>query len=234
MERAGDGMMAGADARTLWGQEAVAYAAASSNLIFLDLELTAGFYDFDQSPRVLEAAVIVTDKHLREKGRGHWVIGDFSRQELAELGDFHQVHFCDAQPGGPFPPVAGAERRGNGLFADVLRSTLTKSQVEEEMLELVRQHCPPSACPLVGYSVQCDREVLKTEMPRLYRYVSHQIVDVSSFFKLARLWVPERLMPWEDRPSRYNHRALNDAEDSVEALRWIQEHFFQSPGAPAA
>mmetsp|Transcript_75072 Transcript_75072/g.188977 ORF Transcript_75072/g.188977 Transcript_75072/m.188977 type:complete len:402 (+) Transcript_75072:395-1600(+) len=203
-----------------------------SNLIFLDLELTAGFYEFEEKPIILEAAVIVTDKDLNEKGRGHWVIGGLTKSDLEGLGDFHQAHFRDAKPGGMFPPLANTsgspEGGGNGLFKDVLASTRTKEEVEDAMLSLIQQHCPPGLCPLVGYSVQCDREVLKDEMPRLYRYVSHRIIDVSSFFQMARMWLPEKLRTWDQRTSYYRHRALDDVKESIEALRWARKNIFQS------
>ncbi|CAK0841609.1 unnamed protein product [Prorocentrum cordatum] len=200
-----------------------------SNLIFMDLELTAGFYDFHRKPKILECAVLITDKDLKELGRGCWVVGGFSKEELLDLGEFHQIHFRDKLPGGPFPGRPGSLITGNGLFSDVLNSSTTMEEVEEAALSLIRRHCPdPGACPLVGYSVQCDREVLKVEMPQVYRHLSHRIIDVSSFFQMARLWVPERLRLWEGRDSQYNHRALNDVEDSVEALRFARQHLFQN------
>lgn len=197
-----------------------------TNLIFIDLELTAGFYEFDQKPSILEAAVIVTDKNLSELQRGHWVLGGFSRQELESLGEFHKANFRDAGPGGMFPPLNGY--KGNGLFADVMASSLTKDQVEEEMLELIQRSCPVGECPLVGYSVQCDREVIKDELPRFYRHVSHQIVDVSGFFTVTRMWLPEKLQQWDRRSSSYNHRAVQDAEDAIEALRWVRRELVGS------
>jgi oligoribonuclease len=191
-----------------------------TNLIFIDLELTAGFYEFDQKPSILEAAVIVTDKNLSELERGHWVLGGFTCQELESLGEFHKANFRDAGPGGMFPPLNGY--KGNGLFADVIASSLTKEEVEEEMLELIQRSCPEGECPLVGYSVQCDREVIKDELPQFYRHVSHQIVDVSGFFTVTRMWLPEKLQQWDRRSSTYNHRAVQDAEDAIEALRWVR------------
>jgi len=199
--------------------------ARCGNLVFLDLELTAGFYDFDTNPQILEAALIVTDKDLNEIERGHWVLGGFEQEDLERLGEFHKANFRDSVPGGKFPPM-NAYSSGNGLFSDVLRSTLSKQQAEEEMLQLISRHCPAGECPLVGYSVQCDREVLKEEMPRIYRHVSHQILDVSSFFSMARMWIPEKLSSWDRRASNYNHRAVADVEDAILALRWIQKSFF--------
>jgi len=201
------------------------------NLIFLDLELTAGFYEFDEKPVILESAVIITDKDLNEKARGQWVVGGFKQEELDSLSEFHQVHFRDANPGGSFPPRVDS-RGGNGLFTDVMSSQLTTPEVEASMLALIQRHCRQGSCPLVGYSVQCDREVLKEEMPRLYRYVSHRIVDVSSIFHMARLWLPEKTRI-RDASTAYRHRALNDVEDSLDALRWARKHLFQQRRQPA-
>mmetsp|Transcript_35145 Transcript_35145/g.89367 ORF Transcript_35145/g.89367 Transcript_35145/m.89367 type:complete len:343 (-) Transcript_35145:62-1090(-) len=200
------------------------------NLIFLDLELTRGFYDRDQGPaKILEAAIVVVGKDLSEKGRGQWVVGGYSKEELLALGDFHQQHFRDAAPGGQFPPLEDAEGGGNGLFTDIAQSDKTLEQVEEAMLALVRKHCPEGACPLVGYSVQCDREVLMLQMPKFYSFLSHQIVDISSFLRMGKTWLPEKMKLREKRESKYNHRALNDVEDSIETLAWVRDNLFQSP-----
>ena len=65
-------------------------AETAQNIIWLDLELTSGFYD-DARACILEAAVIITDKELNELGRGHWVINGFSAEDLLALTDFHQA-----------------------------------------------------------------------------------------------------------------------------------------------
>eukprot|EP00439_Symbiodinium_sp_Y106_P049905 s2513_g6.t1 len=202
-----------------------------TNLIFIDLETTSGFYDFEEMPQILEVAIIITDRHLNELDRGHWVVGGFSRKELESLGEFHKANFRDSEPGGNFPPLMGYGG-GNGLFSDILASVLSTEQVENQIMQIVVQHCPPGECPLVGYSVQCDREVIKDKMPRLYRHLSHQIVDVSSFFIVSRLWLPEHWQYWDRRSETYNHRAVNDVEDAIEALRWVREKFFSESLLP--
>lgn len=211
-----------ADAK--WKEERDKY----QNLIFLDLEMTSGFYDRDKNgaPKILEAAIVVTDKNLSEKGRGQWVVGGYSKEQLKALGEFHQEHFSDAKPGGDFPPLE--DKPGNGLFADLLKSSMSLKGVEDAMLALVRKHCPEHGCPLVGYSVQCDREVLMLEMPRFYAYLNHQIVDLSSFLRMGGIWLPEKMKARQGRQSNYNHRALNDVEDSIQSLAWIRENLFQS------
>ena len=40
--------------------------------------------------------------------------------------------------------------------------------------------------------MQCDREVLRERMPRVYRFLNHQILDVSSFLGVLSRWLPEK------------------------------------------
>ena len=68
-------------------------AQSMLNIVFLDLELTHGFYDADEwrGSKILELAVVITDKDLKELGRGHWVVAGFSADELNGLALFHQA-----------------------------------------------------------------------------------------------------------------------------------------------
>jgi len=197
----------------------------SGNLIFIDLEFTSGFYEFRQRAKILEAAIVITDADMNELASGSWVVSGFRTDELLGLAQFHQTHFCDAEDGGKFPPSEGAEA-GNGLFSDVMSSQTSKRDVEQLMLNLVKQHCARNKCPIVGYSVQCDREVLQREMPNFYRFLSHQIIDISSIFQVASLWAPDKMSLRAGRKSEYNHRAMNDVRDSIESMRWIRDTLF--------
>lgn len=205
------------------------FVTSYQNIIWLDLELTAGHYDAEDG-RILEVAVIVTDKDLNELDRGQWVIGGFSEEELNALKDFHQQHFRDAEDGGRFPPRPGCP--GNGLFSAIVTSTVTLPQAQQELLLLLKKHCPEQSCPLGGNSIQCDREVLKTEMPDVYKYVSHQIIDVSSFAGIASRWLPNMLEQWREdsrQNANYNHRAMNDVEASIQSMRWIRSNMLAQP-----
>ena len=44
-------------------------AESKSNIIFLDVEMTSGFYDVGERARILEIAIIITDKDLNELAR---------------------------------------------------------------------------------------------------------------------------------------------------------------------
>eukprot|EP00392_Amoebophrya_sp_AT5.2_P000110 g110.t1 len=256
--------------------------ASYGNLIFLDLEMSCGFYDWanrveseaNTPPRILEIAVVITDKDLNEKGRGTWPVGGFSKQYLEKLGDFHQKNFRDRvnEDGTPtacakslFPPLkkkrtaapdatGGAANdgevaetvaevepkqeyfRGNGLFSDMMDPDLAKplQTVESEVLALLKQHCPPNACPLAGASVGCDRELLKTEMPQVYAYLSHRVVDTSTVIAgMMDPWCDPALDLRDDwkkhqteHGGNYNHRALNDCESAILTMKWLRKTFF--------
>jgi oligoribonuclease (3'-5' exoribonuclease) len=200
-------------------------ASSMSNIIWIDCEFTAGFYD-NAAARLLEVAVIITDKNLKELGRGQWVLGGFTRHELLALPPFHQAHFCDTTPGGPFPPPGGVTY-GNGLFSDVLKSNLTREQVSAEIMKLLNIHCVPRSSPIGGNSVQCDREVLRAELPEVVRFINHRIVDVSTFIGMAERWNPEAVEAFkadQAAMANYNHRAMNDVEASIRGMQWIRDH----------
>lgn len=205
-------------------------AASMHNIVFMDLELTAGHYDADPA-RVLELAAIITDKELTELGRGQWTIGGFSKEDLESLKEFHQKTFRDAEVGGLFPPLSGSP--GNGLFSSVLSSTTTKEQAQNELMGLLRKHCVEKACPIAGNSIQCDREVLKEEMPGVYAFFNHRIIDVSTFTGVMERWLPGSLEAWkksQETESNYNHRAMNDVESSIQTMRWVRQHLLvQTP-----
>jgi len=213
-------------------------AQSMLNIVFLDLELTHGFYDTDEwrGSKILELAVVITDKDLKELGRGHWVVAGFSADELNGLALFHQKTFRDAEPGGTFPPLPDAP--GNGLFTDVLGSATPKEQVAQQLLALLSKHCVEKACPIAGFSIQCDREVLQREMPEIYAFLNHRIIDVSSFTGMMERWLPDALAAWkEDQgqgPSNYNHRAMNDVEASIETMHWVRRNLLVQPAAAEA
>jgi len=247
-------------------------AEARENIIFLDLELTKGFYDLGLSQnrgadkqsenvqRILEIAIIVTNKNLEELGRKAWVIGGFSKASLDELPDFHQNNFRDpesAGDAGQFPrrkrrrvegagapqaaPQEGGEDLtpyGNGLFADMLDEAKTKPLplVEREVLKFLNEHCVERASVLAGNSIQCDREVLRFEMPAVYEYLHHQILDVSSLLGAAARWAPRAYAAWKsamasNKAVSYNHRAMNDCESSVASMQWIRGNLLAQPEA---
>lgn len=211
-----------------------AFVNSYQHIIWLDLELTHGHYEGVQggahsgeAPQILEVAVVVTDKDLTELGRGQWVIGGYTKEQLEALPPFHQQHFRDKNPGGQFPPLEDSP--GNGLFSDILASQQTVEAAEGEIVKLIAAHCPEQACPIAGNSIQCDREVLKVRMPKVYAFLSHQILDVSTVLGLMNRWLPGKNPEYkadQEAHASYDHRAMHDTESSIQSFRWARANLF--------
>jgi len=178
------------------------------NLVWLDLELTNLPVDGETSDAILECAVIVTDKDLNELESCSWVV-HHEEKELQSLSKWHQDNFKAVSEG------------GNGLFDAVLTSTTNKEAMEEELLALLKTHCPKGLCRLAGQSVHCDREVLLKAMPSVYAWCSHQVIDVSTLNSLVGMWLPN-IAATVPPATSYNHRAENDIKSSIAMLKWLR------------
>ncbi|CAF3940248.1 unnamed protein product [Adineta steineri] len=178
----------------------------STNIVWVDLEMTS-----IDDPEILECAVIITDKDLNELAQGNWVI-HFDQSVLTTLGQWHQDTFADR------------DKKGNGLFADVLKSKLTKEEVEEKLLTLIQQYCPAQKCPLAGSSIHIDKHVLQLQMPKVHSYLHYRIIDVSSFQGIMRRWAPWMENKIKDQLAKkgqddVNHRAMDDIKWSISFMR---------------
>ncbi|CAF0910802.1 unnamed protein product, partial [Didymodactylos carnosus] len=170
-------------------------------------------------PHILECAIIITDKDLNELERGNWII-HYEQDELDKLSEWHQKAFTARDKG------------GNGLFEDLVKSGTQKEQMEEEILELLKRHCPRKGCPLAGSSIHCDREVIKLRMPQVYEYMHYRIIDVSSFMGVMGRWSSEKMVELEKELEMKTksldgklHRAMHDVQRSIEILKLFRPLF---------
>lgn len=148
---------------------------------------------------------------------GNWVI-HFDKSVLDGLGQWHQDTFKDEKDG------------GNNLFADCIKSKWTREQVEDELLALIKRHCPEKMCSLAGSSIHIDKRVLEQEMPKVHSYIHYRIIDVSSFQAIMRRWTP-----WMEKkikaqlarkgPVNVHHRAMDDIEWSISFMRELRTVF---------
>jgi len=171
-------------------------------IVWLDLEMFSL-----KDPRVLECAVILTTcNELKEIARKNWVIKT-TQEEINEhvLGgagaDFHTTHSME-----------------NGLIQACLKSTTTRDAWKSELLDFLSSHCQHKP-RLAGFSVHVDREVLRTQAPSVYDFLSHRVIDVSTLDILQ--W---GLPPLENAARSYagsfgNHRAMSDNEAAIAKLK---------------
>lgn len=156
--------------------------------------------------------MITTEKFI-ELERKEWCVKT-SRFELEELSVWHQLHFKSVREG------------GNGLFDDVLSErSLPLYEVTEEVM--ISQHCERGKCKLAGFSVHCDREVLYRQMRVVYNNMSHQILDVSTFFNAAKIWGSLTALQGQPMGSEGTmHSAMSDVLHSLEVLKFLTDQFF--------
>ena len=59
------------------------------------------------------------------------------------------------------------------------------------------------------------------EIPELYNYMSHQIIDVSTIMNLSGKWKPDVLVGKPDQQGG-SHRAMSDVVHSIETLKYFK------------
>jgi len=135
----------------------------NDRIVWLDLEMFSL-----KDPRVLECAVVLTTcNELKEVARKNWSIQTTQKEiDTHVLGgaaaSFHRTHSID-----------------NGLIDACLESTTTRDVWQEALLNFLQSHCQRRP-RLAGFSVHADREVLRTQAPMVFDFLSHQIIDVTS------------------------------------------------------
>ncbi|KAJ3375330.1 Oligoribonuclease, mitochondrial [Allomyces arbusculus] len=113
----------------------------------------------------------------------------------------------------------------SGLTAAVTASTISMADAEARVLDFIQHYVPDKGVGvLAGNSVHADKQFLQKDMPRIVDHLSYRIVDVSTIKELASRWYPAK---FQERPAKsLAHRALGDIRESIEELRWYQQHLF--------
>ncbi|HSC89144.1 MAG TPA: oligoribonuclease [Polyangiaceae bacterium] len=165
-----------------------------SNLVWIDLEMTG----LDPSHDViLQAALIVTDKHLNPLES---FVTDIWQPQAA----------LDAMV--PFVREMHAK---TGLLGRVASCRTEVRRAEQQLLERISGWCPyrPVLC---GNTIHSDRKFLDAYMPALAGYLHYRMVDVSSLKVLAGLWLPSTQL--YAKPEGGQHDALFDIQQSIAEL----------------
>ena len=174
---------------------------SDQNLIWLDCEMTGLDLGDDL---LIEVAALVTDSELNVLGDGVDVVIGATAEQLERM-----------------PPVVKDMHASSGLTQEVLASTVTLRDAEEQVLAYVREWVPEARkAPLCGNSIGTDRGFLTRDMAELDAHLHYRMVDVSSIKELARRWYPR---VYFNAPKKGGgHRALADILESVQELRYYR------------
>jgi oligoribonuclease len=167
------------------------------------------------SDLLIEVAALVTDADLNVLGEGIDVVIGASADELARM-----------------PDVVRDMHATSGLTDEVLQSTTTVQQAEQQVLEFLRQHVEAGKAPLCGNSIATDRGFLARDMKELDSFLHYRMVDVSSVKELARRWYPRAYFASPKKAG--GHRALADILESVKELRYYRSTVFVPDPGPTS
>jgi len=173
----------------------------SDRLVWIDCEMTG--LDLGED-LLIEVAALVTDSELNVLGGGVDVVIGATAEQLERM-----------------PAVVRDMHASSGLTEEVLASTTTVRDAEEQVLAYVREWVPEvRKAPLCGNSIGTDRGFLTRDMAELDAHLHYRMVDVSSIKELARRWYPR---VYFNAPTKGGgHRALADILESVQELRYYR------------
>ena len=168
------------------------------------------------SDLLIEVAALVTDSELNVLGEGVDVVIGATAEQLERM-----------------PDVVREMHASSGLTDEVLASTVTLQQAQEQVLAHVRQWAPERGkAPLCGNSIATDRGFLARDMPELDDWLHYRMVDVSSVKELARRWYPRAYFNAPQKGG--GHRALADILESVQELRYYRAAVFVPQPGPTS
>ena len=169
-----------------------------THLVWVDLEMTG----LDTSVhRIVEVAVIITDFEFNELASYEAVISQ-SDEVLSASNEFSMF-----------------AHEKSGLYEAVRKSTITESQAEQAVIDLITPLVPEGAVFLAGNSIRSDRSFIDTYWKSLSKLLHHRMLDVSSF---KIWWLGSGNAEYQKCES---HRALDDIRESMAELKFYLEEF---------
>jgi oligoribonuclease len=178
-------------------------ASASSNLIWIDLEMTGLNTATDH---IIEIATIVTDQHLNEIAEGPVIAIRQSELTMSSMDEWNT-----------------RQHGASGLTARALASKVSVAEAEEETLCFLQRFVEKGMSPMCGNSICQDRRFLARQMPVLEAFFHYRNLDVSSVKILAERWAPAVAAAFRKESS---HRALSDIRDSIAELAHYRSMLF--------
>lgn len=173
------------------------------NLIWVDMEMTGLEPETD---RILEIAMIVTDKELNVLAEGPVIAVHQSDEVLAAMDEWNTRTHGES-----------------GLVARVRASDYDEAQAVEECLAFMKEWVPEQQTPMCGNSIGQDRRFMVRYMPELERYFHYRNVDVSTVKELVRRWKPEIL---DEFTKTGTHQALDDIRESIAEMQFYRKRVF--------
>lgn len=179
-------------------------AQEQNHLLWIDMEMTGLEPEQD---RILEIAMVVTNNDLDIVAEGPVLAVSQPDEVLEGMDEWNRKTHGQS-----------------GLIERVKSSTLAEADVEEVMLNFIREWAPRRSSPMCGNSVCQDRRFMARYMPSLEDWFHYRNLDVSTLKELARRWKPE---VYQSLVKKGRHEALADILESIDELRHYRQHFLR-------
>ena len=174
------------------------------NLIWVDMEMTGLEPETD---RILEIAMIVTDKELNVLAEGPVIAVHQSDEVLAAMDEWNtRTH------------------GQSGLIDRVRASQYDEAKAAAACLEFMNAWVPERQTPMCGNSIGQDRRFMVRYMPLLEAWFHYRSIDVSTLKELCRRWKPDLAKGFVKKS---DHTALTDIRESINELKYYREHFIK-------
>ncbi|MDD3266653.1 MAG: oligoribonuclease [Burkholderiales bacterium] len=180
-----------------------------NNLVWLDMEMTG--LSAEQNV-ILEVAIVITDSYLNVLAESPSFAIKQPQEELAKMDKWN----------------VGTHTR-SGLLDRISISGVDLVEAEKEIIKLIKEYLPKGVSPLCGNTIHQDRKFIVRYMPKLEEYLHYRNIDVSSIKELAKRWYPEIASQFK---KHNKHEALADIHESIEELKYYQQHIMLPTNAP--
>jgi oligoribonuclease len=114
----------------------------------------------------------------------------------------------------------------SGLTEQVIASTNTTEQIEQQLLEYLQTHIKePKTGVLCGNSIQHDRMFLTREFPKVIDFLHYRQIDVSTIKEIGYRHNPSLM---QKVPKKLGlHTARADITESIAELKWYYDNYLQ-------
>ncbi len=174
----------------------------ATKLLWLDLEMTG----LDPETEVItEVAALVSDFELNVEKEYESKV-HYSPTKLKNKFDKEVNGFWNSMP----------EERDR-LVSDCAESKLKLSDIEDDLIALIKANFNGEPVVLAGNSIRVDRIFIDKYMPRFAELLHYRMFDVTTF----KIWIEGN--GHEGRKKEERHRALYDIHESMAELKYYLE-----------
>ena len=182
--------------------------APTSKLLWVDLEMT-GFDPIKDC--ILEVAVIITDFDLNE-------IATYEAKVLHDRDLLKKLFKTN--------PWWASKPKQCDIFLNGLNSAKPSDQVEEELVNLIREYFDKEPVIMAGNSIRFDRPFFEKQWTKVEKLLHYRMVDVTTFKIIMQTKFGLEFK------KKNTHRALEDIKESIAELKYYLDYFNRVKDGP--